>query len=115
MSTDPVITIARKDRRASEVIASLKKARDIVANPANSDFLRGLKAKEIPLMEAALKAAGIAEDAVINPVSTKSHREEVRDSLRRPANPWRAVGRMDAEAGDINHLLRCNGNSAAAE
>lgn len=36
-------------------------------------------------------------------------------ATRRTVHPARIAGAMDAEAGDINNLLRRNGNAAAAE
>ena len=116
-SMDKIITIARKDYRASEVVALLAKARRQAAELAPTEYAHGLALKDIAKFAAALEAAGIAEDAQIEKQDTRSLAQQRADASKaaRPANPYRAVGRIDAEAGDINNLLRSNGNDAAAE
>ena len=113
---DKIITIDRKDYRASEVVALLAKARRQAAELASSEYAHGLALKDIAKFAPALEAAGIAEDAQIEKTDTRSLAQQRRDSKAdRPVNPYRAVGRIDAENGDINNLLRRNGNDAAAE
>jgi phage baseplate assembly protein W len=62
---------------------------------------------------AALIAAGI-DYATYTPTQ-EDVKSPVVAPARRTIHPARMVAAMDYEASDINHLLRSNGNAAAAE
>lgn len=112
-----ILTIARKDYRVSEVLEILAKARRDAANLNPVEYAYGLAVKDIEKFAPALAEAGISEDAEVEALEMRSLSQQRRDIARgkKPTNPWRAVGQMDAEAGDINNLLRSHGNDAAAE
>lgn len=115
---DKIITIARKDYRASEVVALLAAARRRALELDPSEYAHGLALQDIAKFAPALAAAGVAEDAVFAKEDTRSlaqQRLDQRKAARSAKNPWREVARIDAASGDINNLLRSHGNSAAAE
>ena len=115
-NTNQVLTIARKDYRASEVVTLLAKARRHAAELAPTEYAHKLALADIAKFAPALAAAGIAEDASIAPLDLRSLGQQRAESRAKiPVNPWRAVAAMEAAEGDINTLLRRNGNSAAAE
>ena len=112
-----ILTIARKDYRASEVIELLAKARRHASELDPSDYAHKLALADIAKFAPALAAAGIAENSEIAPLDLRSLGQQRADlaAKKAPVNPWRAVAATDAEEGDINNLLRRNGNAAAAE
>jgi len=116
MKTDPVLTIARKDYRASEAIALLATARRQSADLDPSEYAHKLALADIAKFAPALAAAGIAEDATFAPLEMRSlGQQRAVAKAKVTTNPYRNLARLEAEQGDINHLLRSNGNAAAAE
>ena len=117
-NTNQVLTIAHKNYRTSEVIAMLAKARRHAAELDPTEYAHKLALADIAKFAPALEAAGIAEDAQIAPLDLRSLGQQRADAAKKtkgPVNPWRAVAAMDAAQGDINNLLRSNGNAAATE
>lgn len=107
--TDRYLTIQDRQVKASDAVASLAEKRAKLAGLADP-FARGITEKAIGALEIALREAGIAEDAeiVAAPVAARS-----ATSRRSPY--YGSVTATVEDAGDINNLLRRNGNAAAAE